>query len=325
MISSVNTTDSRNVLTLVLVGIPGLEHIYSWIFIPFCFVYIISLIGNGILFFLTKTDESLQTPMYDLVSMLALTDLGLSLVTIPTVLGVFFLESLRLPVPLCLLQMFLIHSLSVMESSVLLTMAYDRFVAICNPLRYSSLLSRSLISKLGLLMVLRGVTVILPIVLMLQSSSLCMGGTLSHAFCLHPDVMRLLCSQLSAYNIYSIFAVLSTMGLDALLITLSYILILRAVCRLSSASERCKAFHRCTCHIIVVLLFYSPMIGLSMIHRFGDHKTNFIHVPLAYLHFLLPPAINPIVYGVKTKPIYQRLIHRLQHVLLHMKIHKIVQ
>ncbi|XP_056407470.1 olfactory receptor 51G2-like [Hyla sarda] len=321
MITTVNTTDNRDILTLLLVGIPGLEHVYSWIFASFCFLYIISFVGNGILFFIIKTDASLQTPMYDLVAMLALTDLGLSLVTLPTVLGVFGLKSLKLPVPFCLLQMFIIHALSVMESSILLTMAYDRFVAICSSLRYSSLLTRPLICKLGLLSVIRGVAVILPIPLMLHASTLCKSNVLSHAFCLHPDIMRLLCTQLLANNIYSIFAVLSTMGLDALLITLSYVLILRAVCGLNSTSERYKAFHRCACHISVVLLFYIPMISLSMIHRFGNHKNNFIHVPLAYLHFLLPPAINPILYGVKTKRIYECLMHRLCFVQIH-KVNK---
>ncbi|XP_073524311.1 olfactory receptor 51G2-like [Phyllobates terribilis] len=317
MTSAVNSTDNRDVLTLVLVGIPGWEDFYSWILVLFCFIYGISLVGNSILLFLIKTDVSLQTPMYDLVSRLALIDLGLSLTTLPTVLGVFCLQFLRLPVPLCLLQMFFIHSLSVMESSVLLTMAYDRFVAICKPLQYSSLLTRPLIRRLGLLTVLRGVAVILPIPLMLQGPCLCKSSVLSHAFCLHPDVMRLLCSQMSANNIYSIFAVLSTMGLDAVFITLSYVLILGAVCRLRSASEGWKVFHRCACHISVVVLFYSPMISLSMIHRFGDHKSNFIHVPLAYLHFLLPPAMNPILYGVNTKCLNQRLIHWVQSVLLH--------
>ncbi|XP_075700930.1 olfactory receptor 51G2-like [Rhinoderma darwinii] len=310
-ISSMNTTD---VLEVVLVGIPGLEHMYSWILVLFCFLYVFSLIGNGILLFIIRTDVSLQMPMYDLVSMLAVTDLGLALVTLPTVLGVFSLHSVRLPLPLCLLQMFLIHCLSVMESSVLVTMAYDRFVAICNPLRYSSLLTRPFTARMGLLAILRGVAVILPIPVMLQSSRLCKSRMLSHAYCLHPDMMRLIRSPLRANNMYSIFAVVSTMGLDGLLITLSYVFILTAVRRLAAAAERCKVFHTCARHVSVVLLFYGPMISLSIIHRFGDHKSNMIQAPLAYLHFLLPPVMNPIVYGVKTKQIYQRLIHKLRRV-----------
>ncbi|XP_040189947.1 olfactory receptor 51G2-like [Rana temporaria] len=305
-------TESSDLRTVVLVGIPGLEDFYSWILGFFCLLYLLSLFGNFILILLIRTDESLQIPMYDLVSMLAIADLGLSLATIPTVLGVFSFQSMELPVPLCLLQMFFIHSFSVMESSILLAMSYDRFVAICNPLRYPSLLTRHLTRRLGLLTVLRSFAVILPIPVMVQTSRLCRSAMLSHAFCLHPDIMRLLCSKSTENNIYSMFAVISTMGLDAFLILLSYALILRAVFQLSLVSARWKVFRTCVRHISAVLLFYIPMISLSMIHRFAGPSSTFLHVPLAYLHFLLPPTLNPILYGMKTKMIYQSLIHSLR-------------
>ncbi|KAM5125333.1 olfactory receptor 51G2-like [Mantella aurantiaca] len=308
MISSSNITERRNLLDAVLVGIPGLEDFYPWILGLLCLIYVLALVGNCLLTFIIKLDESLGIPMYDLVSMLAVTDFGLSLVTLPTTLGVFSMRSLELPVPLCLLQMFFIHVLSVMESSVLLAMAYDRCVAICNPLRYPSLLTRQLVRRLGLAMVLRSFAVVLPIPVMVRRSGLCRSAVLSHAFCLHPDIMRLLCAN----NLYSVFAVISTMGLDAVLILLSYVLILRAVCRLRLATARWKVFRTCLRHVSIVLLFYSPMISLSFIHRFARHQSTFLHVPLAYLHFLLPPALNPILYGINTRKIYRHITHRLR-------------
>ncbi|KAM4709798.1 olfactory receptor 51G1-like [Discoglossus pictus] len=250
--------------------------------------------------------------MHVLLSMLSVTDLCLAFVTLPTVLGVFWYGSIEVPVNICFIQMFLIHFFSVMESSVLLAMAFDRFVAICNPLRYSTILTNSLIVKIGFVIVVRGLVILLPIPILLQKTILCRSKVLSHAFCLHPDVMRLVCSRLTANTAYSLFAVLSTMGLDALLVVLSYTLILKAVCSLRSMSERSKAFHTCACHVCVVLLFYTPMIGLSMIHRFGGHLPTFIGVAMAYLHFLLPPALNPILYGIKTKKIYQRICQKIQ-------------
>ncbi|XP_072263110.1 olfactory receptor 51G2-like [Pyxicephalus adspersus] len=307
-----NITESSNLRTVVLLGIPGLEDVYPWILGIFCLLYILALIGNCILIIIIKTDASLQIPMYDFVSMLAITDLGLSLATIPTVLGVFSIQSLKLPVPLCLFQMFFIHSFSVMGSSILLAMAYDRFVAICNPLRYPSLLTRHFVRRLGKLTVLRSFAVVLPIPIMVQSSLFCNSTVMSHAFCLHPDIMRLLCSNSNTNNLYSIFAVIFTMGLDAFLIVLSYALILRAVCQLSLVAARWRVFQTCVRHISAVLLFYSPMIILSMIHRFAGRKSTLVHIPMAYLHFLLPPALNPIVYGIKTKRIYQSITYSLK-------------
>ncbi|KAM8939649.1 olfactory receptor 51G2-like [Pelodytes ibericus] len=311
MTSSGNITNS-NVLSFILVGIPGLEDFYQWIAIPFYFLYFLSLLGNSILIFIIHTDVTLQTPMYELLSMLAVADLSLSLSTLPTVFWVFWFGSLELPVTACLLQMFLIHYFSVMESSILLAMAYDRFVAICNPLRYSSILTHSLISKIGLVTVIRSTIVLLPIPILLHSSLLCKDNVLSHAFCLHPDVTRFLCSKFIVNNVFSIFAVLSTMGLDTVLIILSYVLIMRAVCSLGCRTECWKAFQTCVCHICGVLLFYTPMICLSMIHRFGSDLPPLAHVPLAYLHFLLPPALNPVVYGIKTRQIHMRIFQKIR-------------
>ncbi|XP_068090051.1 olfactory receptor 51G2-like [Hyperolius riggenbachi] len=314
--SSTNTSGSSNLLSVVLVGIPGVEALYSWILVFFCLLGVLALGGNLLLILIIKTNDSLQTPMYDFVSMLAIADLALSLVTFPTVLGVFSSQSVKLSLAVCLAQMFFVHFLSVAESSVLLVMAYDRLVAICNPLRYSSLLTNQLIRRLGLFTVLRGLAVMLPIPIMLKRSSLCKGTALSHAFCLHPDLMRLLCSNITTNNGYSIFAVLSTMGVDALLILLSYALILRAICRLSLASERWKAFNTCACHISLLLFFYTPMISLSMIHRLGGHTSSTVHAPMAYIHFLLPPALNPIIYGIKTKKIYQQITRNAKETFL---------
>ncbi|KAM9330212.1 olfactory receptor 51G2-like [Gastrophryne carolinensis] len=309
MISSVNGTGSGHLLTFTLVGIPGLEDMYPGILLLFCFVYMLALLGNGLLFFLIQTDASLQTPMYELVSMLSCSDLSLALATLPTVLRVFMFRSVRLPVSLCLAQMFFIHWLSVIESSVLLVMAYDRLVGICNPLRYPSLLTSQLVGRLGLLIVLRGLAVILPIPAMLASSDLCKGRCLSHAFCLHPDLTRLLCSKRTANSAYSMFAVISTMGVDGLLILLSYALILRSVCRLRLAKERWRAFRTCARHVGAVILFYSPMIALSIIHRL---EGTTVHRPMAYLHFLLPPALNPVMYGVRFKRIFPHIKQKIK-------------
>ncbi|XP_053324496.1 olfactory receptor 51G2-like [Spea bombifrons] len=299
-------------LSFVLVGIPGLEHLYFWISIPFHFLYILTVFANCTLIFIIRSDASLQTPMHAFLAMLAMADLCLSFSTLPTVLGVFWFHSLELPSTACLVQMYLIHSFSVMESSTLLAMAYDRFVAICNPLRYSSIFTNSLITKIGLVTVTRGLVLLLPIPVLLSGSTPCKSMVLSHAFCLHPDVTRLLCSAYKTTNVYSIFAVLSTMGLDALLIILSYVLILKAVCHFGSMTERWKALHTCVCHICVVLLFYMPMISLSIIHRYGAYLPQNIHVPMAYLHFLLPPALNPIIYGIKTRPIHRRIVQKIR-------------
>ena len=121
----------------ILVGIPGLEAEHIWISIPFCLMYIIIFLGNGTILHVIRTDTALHQPMYLFLGMLALAEVGVSASTLPTVLGVFLFGITKISFNACLLQMFSIHSFSIMESTVLLSMSVDRFVAIYNPLRYT--------------------------------------------------------------------------------------------------------------------------------------------------------------------------------------------
>ncbi|CAI5773738.1 olfactory receptor 51G2-like [Podarcis lilfordi] len=113
--------------------------------------------------------------------------------------------------------------------------------------------------------------------------------------------MKLACHKSSRDGIYGLLVVFSTMGLDPLLIVLSYIWILKTVVAITSLDERHKALNTCACHISVVLLFYTPMLALSLISRLTLHTPPFLHILLSYIHFLAPPLLNPVLYCVKMK------------------------
>lgn len=130
-------------------------------------------------------------------------------------------------------------------------------------------------------------------------------NVLSHSYCVHPDVLRLASSSTSSTLLnsgFGLFVMLPTLGLDAVLILLSYVLILRTILSIASNTERLKAFNTCISHICAVLLFYTPLVSLSIIHCFGKRKLPAqVYMLLSYLHFLFPPVLNPIVYSIKTK------------------------
>ncbi|XP_078506635.1 olfactory receptor 51G2-like [Lissotriton helveticus] len=307
-----NMTDVRHSSSFILAAIPGSKAVHIGISIPLGFMYILTLVGNSALLFIIKTEQSLHKPMYIFLSMLAVTDLGLSMATLPTVLGVIWFELQEIPEDACLLQMFFIHAFSVMESSVLLAMAYDRVIAICNPLRYSSILTMKLITTIGAMIVIRGTSVLLPIPLLAKLFPNCRSYILSHPFCLHPDVMKDMCPGNQVNSIYSLFAVLSTMGLDAMFILLSYVVILWTVFGFASVDERLKSFNACATHMSVVVVFYTPMLAVSMIHRFGHHYVPpLLQILLTFVHFLLPPTLNPIIYGIKTKKIQSKIFKKV--------------
>nr|XP_006132594.1 olfactory receptor 51G2-like [Pelodiscus sinensis] len=292
----------------LLTGIPGQEDVYLWISIPFCVLYVILILGNSVILFIIKTDSGLHEPMYIFLSMLALTDLGLSIATVPTILGMFLFNSREISLNACLAQMFFIHFLQCTESSVLLLMAFDRFVAITNPLRYASILTLPRIAKMGLACVLRGVAFILPLPLLLKQYRYCRDNVLSHSYCLHQEVMNLACSDITVNSVYGLSGSLLTMGLDALLIFLSYVMIFKTVLSVASRAESFKALKTCISHLCIVLLFYTLEISLSVVYRFGSSSSHLLQIIMGYIYLLVPPLMNPVVYSVKSTHLRARLI-----------------
>nr|XP_006128116.1 olfactory receptor 51G2-like [Pelodiscus sinensis] len=305
--SAANDTEFQSAV-LILTGIPGHEDIHLWISIPFCLIYVISIVGNSVILFIVKTDPSLHEPMYIFLSMLAVTDFVLLIVTIPTILGIFLFNFREISLNACFAQMFFIHSLAKIESSVLLLMAFDRFIAICNPLRYTSILTPVRITKLGLVFVLRGMAVALPFPLLLKRYRYCQANVLSHSYCLHQDVMKLACSDIGVNYIYGMFTTLFTFGLDSLFIFLSYVMILKTVLSIASRTESFRAMNTCVSHLCAVLVFYLPIVGLATIHRFGNSSSHLLQILLGYINLLAPPLMNPIVYSVKSKHLRSRII-----------------
>ncbi|EHB05936.1 Olfactory receptor 51L1 [Heterocephalus glaber] len=298
--------------TFILKGFPGLEYVHSWLSIPLFLAYLVAITGNITILSVIWIESSLHQPMYYFLSILALTDLGMSMSTVPTMLAVLWFDVREIQASACYAQLFFIHTFTFLESSVLLAMAFDRFVAICHPLHYSTILTNSVIGKIGLACLLRSMGVVLPTPLLLRRYHYCHVNALSHAFCLHQDVLKLSCSNAKINSIYGLCVVIVTLGVDSVFILLSYALILNAVLGIASHEEQLKALNTCVSHICVVLIFFVPVIGVSMVHRFGKHPSPIVHVLMADVYLLLPPVLNPVVYSVRTKQIRLGIFRKFQ-------------
>ncbi|XP_070283124.1 olfactory receptor 51I2-like [Myotis yumanensis] len=297
--------------TFTLVGIPGLEAEHIWISIPFCLMYIIIFIGNGIILHIIRIDPVLHQPMYFFLAMLAFVELGVCVSTIPTVLGIFLFGIHDISFGGCLLQMFSMHSFTLMESGVLLAMSVDRFVAIYSPLRYTTILTIPRITGMGATIALRSVMLMLPLLFLLKGLPFCGRNTLTHSYCLHSDLIKLPCADTRPNSILGLFVVISTFGLDSLLIVVSYMLILHTVLGIASGAGRWRALNTCVSHICAVLVYYVPMISLSLLHRFGKHLPPLLQTIMANAYLFFPPMVNPIVYSIKTKEIRNIIVRTL--------------
>ncbi|XP_062948627.1 olfactory receptor 51S1 [Cynocephalus volans] len=297
--------------TFLLAGMPGLSAAPSWWMIPLVSVYLLSSLGNGTILWIIALEPALHHPMYFFLFLLSVSDMGLVTALMPTLLGLAFADAYAVPAPACLLQMFFVHVFSVMESSVLLTMAIDRALAICRPLHYPALLTNGVVSKISLAIAFRCLGLHLPLPFLLAHMPYCHPQVLTHSYCLHPDVAHLACP--GAWSpVYSFVVVLSVMGLDPLLIFFSYGLIGRVLRGVGSSEDRWKASQACAAHVSAVFLFYMPMILLALINHLKLPIPQHAHTLLSYVHFLLPPLINPIFYTVKMKEIRERILKRLQ-------------
>ncbi|KAM7179360.1 olfactory receptor 52E4-like [Macrochelys suwanniensis] len=307
--SEFNTTDFTNPSTFILMGIPGLEAAHIWISIPFCAMYAIAVFGNFTVLFIVKRELSLHEPIYYFLCMLAVTDLVMCTSTVPKMLSIFWFNSREISFSACLTQMYIVHSFSGMESGILVAMALDRYVAICHPLRHSTILTNSLVAKIGLAVALRSGILTLPYPFLARQWSYCRTNIIPNTYCGHIGVVKLACADIRISSYYGLFDLFAVIGMDVFFIAVSYTQILRAIFHLPTKDARLKTFGTCISHLFAISALYIPIFFFSLVYRFGHNVPLYLRVLITSVYQVMPPVLHPIIYGVRTKQIRNRLVH----------------
>ncbi|XP_006870415.1 PREDICTED: olfactory receptor 52D1-like [Chrysochloris asiatica] len=298
-------------LVFVLAGIPGMESSHGWFSVLFFLVFIIAVIGNATILYIIWKEKSLHEPMFLLLAMLSAVDLSLVSVTVPRMLAIFWMDAKEISINACLTQIFFIPSFYVMESGILLAMAFDRFVAIRSPLRYTTILDNNMLVKMALTVLARAVAVLTPAPILTKRLERFQTHVIAYSYCAYMAVVKIACGDISNHIVYGLMVIIASVGFDLFFIILSYGMILHAVFRIPSWEARGKALNTCGSHFCIIALFYSPVVFSVLTQIFGYHMASHIQIIIDNLYFLVPPMVNPLIYGARTKQIRQQVLRIL--------------
>ena len=208
----------------------------------------------------------------------------------------------------CFLQMFIMNTFLPMESSTFLVMAYDRYVAICHPLRYPSVITEQFVVNAAIFIIVRNLLATLPTPILAARLNYCASNVVENCICANISVAKLSCGDIHLNKLYQFVSVWCLLGSDLVLILLSYCFILSAVVHLQSGGATTKALSTCGSHLILILFFYTLLLVFIFTNKAGKKVSPEVPILLNVLHHLIPPALNPIVYGVRTQEIKQGII-----------------
>ncbi|KAM4846349.1 olfactory receptor 52I2-like [Thomomys bottae] len=294
--------------TFVLVGIPGLQSSYLGLAIFLGALYTIALLGNTLIMTVVCMDSSLQEPMYCFLCVLAAVDMVMASSVVPKMVSLFCSGDSSIGFHACFTQMYVIHSATAVESGLLLAMAFDRYVAICKPLHYSRILTLKMVLGMCVASIIRAAIAMTPLSWMLTHLPFCGSTVVPHSYCEHMAVAKLACADPMPSSLYSLICSSILVGSDVAFIAASYVLILRAVFGLSSKNAQQKALSTCGSHVGVMALYYLPGMASIYVAWLGQGFVPLhTQVLLADLYLIIPPTLNPIIYGIRTKQIRERM------------------
>ncbi|XP_044524823.1 olfactory receptor 52I1-like [Gracilinanus agilis] len=305
-----------NTATFILLGVPGLEAAHLWLAVPLSAMYSIALLGNVIIVTVIWTDSALHEPMYHFLCVLAAVDIVMSTSVTPKILTIFWSGNGIIGFAACFTQMYIIHATTAVETGLLLAMAFDRYIAICKPLHYQTILTPRTMIGMGMGIIARAVTAMTPMTWMVVHLPYCASHEIPHSYCEHMAVAKLACADHMPSSLYSLIVSFIIVGTDVTFIATSYTLILRAVFRLPSRDARVKALSTCGSHVSVMVLYYLPaMVSIYMAWLGEDIVPLHTQVLLADFYLVIPPMLNPLIYGLKTKRIRERVWNALANSL----------
>nr|XP_033780634.1 olfactory receptor 1509-like [Geotrypetes seraphini]XP_033780674.1 olfactory receptor 1509-like [Geotrypetes seraphini] len=292
-------SNETSITQFILLGLSSNSDLQTVIFVQFFVMYLLALVGNLLIIITIYVDSHLHSPMYFLLSNLSFIDLSFATVTVPKFLVSFLMQNKTISFSDCLAQIFFLHLMGAAECFHLSLMAYDRYVAICNPLRYTIIMNRQaclqLVASIWVAGFIHGLVQALP------STQLpfCGPNQIDHFFC---DVLPISLLACSNTDIIEMLALINS-GLLSLIcflvVSISYTYIISTVLKIRSSEGRKKTFSTCASHLLVVTLFFGPVLFIYMrpsVKFTGDKMVSVFYA-------IVTPVLNPCIYTLRNKKV----------------------
>ncbi|XP_054254830.1 olfactory receptor 14A16-like [Indicator indicator] len=291
-----NSSSITHFLLLPFTGTQQLQLLHFWLFLA---IYLAALLANSLIITTVACDHHLHTPMYFFLMNLSLLDLGAISTTVPKSIANFLRNTRDISYIACIAQVFLILFLFSAEYFLLTTMSYDRYVAICRPLHYETLLSSRVCVHLAAAAWTCGFLYALLHTANTFSLPLCQGNAVEQFFCEIPQILKLSCSTSYLREVWlSVVSACLLFGCFVFIVV-SYVQIFRAVLRIPSQQGRHKAFATCLPHLAVVSLFISTVIFAYL--KPPSISSPSLDLVVAVLYSVVPPAVNPLIYSLRNQ------------------------
>ena len=303
--------NSTLVTEFVLLGLTDRPDLQPILFVLFLGIYLITMGGNLGMLLLIRIDPRLHTPMYFFLASLSCLDLCYSTNVTPKMLVNFLSEKKTISYTACLIQCYFFIAMVITEYYILAVMAYDRYMAICNPLIYSSKMSKGVCIRLIAGPYTYGFLSGLMETMWTYHLTFCGSNVINHFYCADPPLIRLSCSDTYIKETYMFVVAGFNLSNSLLIILISYIFILTAILRMRSAKGRHKAFSTCGSHLVAVTVFYGTLFCMY-VRPPTDQSVEQSKI-IAIFYTFVSPMLNPIIYSLRNKDVKQafwKLIRR---------------
>ncbi|XP_054999724.1 olfactory receptor 10AG1-like [Sorex araneus] len=289
------------VVNFILLGFSDDPKLQGFLFWVILIMYTTILMGNSLIIIITKIDASLQSPMYFFLGNFSFLEMCYVSVTAPRLLADLHRQTRSISFAACAVQMYFFLIFGATECFILTVMAYDRYVAICNPLLYHLIMNNRLCLQLATVCWVSPIPVHAGFTYHMFSLSFCGSNQLNHFFCDIPPVIQRVCGDIFMTQMLIYIIALLVVTIPFLLILSSYVNIISTILKLPSATGRAKAFSTCSSHLTIVILFFGS--GIIVYLKPISRPTKELEKIFSLIYSIVIPMFNPLIYCLRNKDV----------------------